>query len=481
MTAPVGKSGPEYFSYQQMVDLNKVMESPGYKGPKAEEAAPRASQPSDTLDVIIISKPTKSGSKGSARTLGKNLVEKGVTVEDQLKTIGGVSAKVKPEQMEQLKQEGYIVYDNSPRTLVPGIPKVRLEGNNWDMPKIDPVTMTGADKLQEKGFDGTGKTVAVVDSGFENPKFELKAWKDMAGESSVPDDAVGHGTHVAGCVNQMAPEAEIVAVRVMGPDGTGKPSDIVKGIEWVINNKEKLNIDVMNLSLGAGPDGYPYYYDPINMAVEEAIDKGITVVSAAGNSGPEPQTIGGPADDPKGITVGAGLNAKKVSDFSSRGPTDDGFEKPDIVAPGEYIVSWMVPDSQMGKTAQIVQTLRNMSIDQLTELLMKKPELIEAFGLPENILEYPDKEREKMIKTSLPPMFVTDKEHMAAPGTSFAAPLVSGIAADLKEANPRLSPEDIKSVLMETADSMGSQYGVYDQGKGFVDAKEAMDKATGKG
>ena len=476
---PSSIGGPEYFNYNKLVELNKIMDS-DYKGPKAEEAA-AAPPPSDTLDVIIVSKPgVYKGAPPDPSSLGKDLGEKGVAVGEGLQSIGGVTAKINPDQAEKLKEEGYLVYDNSPRTLVPGIPRVSLMGNVWDMPKIDPISMTGADKLIAKGFDGTGKTVAVVDSGYDHPDFKLKAWQDIAGYSNVPEDAVGHGTHVAGCVHQTAPDAEIVAVRVMGPDGMGRPSDIVKGIEWVIDNKENLNIDVMNLSLGAGPDGYPYYFDPINMAVEKAIEKGITVVNAAGNSGPDAQTIGSPADDPQAITVGAALDPGKVSDFSSRGPTDDGFVKPDIVAPGEFIVSWYVPDSQMGKTAMVVETIRQMSYDQLVKLLTEKPQLIEALGLPEDILNYPPNEMETTIKSGLPPMFMPDKDHLAAPGTSFAAPLVSGIVADLREANPNLTPMDIKQVLMDTANDMGQQYGKYDQGKGFIDAGEAGEKAKGK-
>lgn len=474
MPSPISGSG--YFDYNKLVELNRIMESSEYKGPKPEEAA--LSSTSDSMDVIIVAKPgLYKGGPQDTTELGKDLGDKGVKVGEVLQSIGGVTATVKPDQAEKLKEEGYLVFDNSPRTLVPGIPRTTIMGNVWDMPKIDPITMTGTDILLEKGFDGTGRTVAVVDSGFDHPEFQLKAWKDFAGYSNTPEDKVGHGTHVAGCVNQLAPDAEIVSVRVMGPDGKGRPSDILKGIEWVIANKEKFNIDVMNLSLGSGPDGYPYYYDPINMAVEKAIERGITVVNAAGNSGPEPRTIGSPADDPQAITVGAALNPKRVSDFSSRGPTDDGIVKPDIVAPGEYIVSWLVPDSQMGKTAMVVETIRQMNYEQLVKLLMEKPQLIEALQLPENILDYPPNEMEKIVKTNLPPMFIPDKGHLAAPGTSFAAPIVSGIVADLKEINPKLSPMDIKKVLMDTANDMGSQYGKYDQGKGFVDAPEAGQKA----
>jgi subtilisin family serine protease len=484
MATPVGGAGKEFYSFNQLQDITKIMESSDFKGAKAEKPAEGA-KPTDTMDVIIISKPGAFKGAGAAdpAQVKKNLKKKGVDIEKALPSIGGVTAKVKPEQAEQLKNEGYLLFDNSPRTLMPGVPRATMSegqgGKPWDMPKIDFAKMTGASALIADGFDGTGKTVAVVDSGFQKPDFKLKEWHSVFGVNKQ-NDAVGHGTHCSGIIHTVAPEAEIVAVQVMNPDGSGRPSDIVEGIEWVTENKERLGISAMNLSLGGAPDGYPYYYDPINMAVEKAWEKGILVVSAAGNSGPQAGTIGSPADDPTALSVGAALNPKKVSDFSSRGPTDDGVEKPDVIAPGEYIVSWNVPDSQMGKTAAVCDAIRKMSTDQLVQLLINKPQLIEAFGLPEDILDKPPQQIESMVKMSLPPMFLPDKDHLAGPGTSFAAPIITGIGADLQEKAPAAGPTDIKEALMDTAENMGSQYGKYDQGKGFVNAQKAGERLAGK-
>jgi len=475
MATPVGGSGSDYVSYKQMMELNRIMESNDVKGARVTEEAQKPAE-TDTLDVIIISRP--GAFKGAADTsqIDKTLAAKGVDVQDTLDNIGGVEAKIKPEQLESLQKDGYVVFDNSPRNFMPGMPKVQLLGNQWDMPRIDPVKMTHADDIHARGLTGKGETWAVVDSGFNFPKFNAKFWKDIAGNSSRPDDKVGHGTHVGGDIHQLAPDTEIGFVRVMGPDGSGRPSDIVKGLKWVDDNRHTYKITGVNLSLGGERDGMPYYLDPINMAVETLWDHGVTVISAAGNSGPESMTIGSPADDPKAIAVGAALNPKRVSDFSSRGPTDDGEVKPDFTAPGEYIVSWMVPDSEMGKTASIVQTLRNMSADQLTQLLMQKPDLIEALGLPEDILEKPPAELEATLKNSLPPMYVVSKETMAAPGTSFAAPISSGIAGAIRGGDMNITPDDIKNALNDTADNMGSQYGKYDQGHGFINADNAAKK-----
>ncbi|MGV8121062.1 MAG: S8 family serine peptidase [Candidatus Xenobiia bacterium LiM19] len=482
MSAAIGGNGPEYFSFNQLQNITKIMETADFKGAKVEKEAEKPGE-TDTMDVIIISRPgTFKGPEPDAAQVERNLEGKGVGIEKKLDLISGVSARIKPEQAEELKNEGYIVFDNSRRSLMPAMPRATAvpresqSGKPWDMPRIDYVKMTGDDALLAKGYDGDNQTWAVVDSGFKKDNYKLKEWHSVLGINN-PNDAVGHGTDCAGIIHEVSPKAELVAVQVMQPDGSGRPSDIVEGIDWVVANRERLGITGMNLSLGGAPDDYPYYFDPIDMAVEKAWEKGIVVVSAAGNSGPGEHTIGSPADDPMAMAVGAALNPGKVSDFSSRGPTDDkGVVKPDIMAPGEYVSGWNVPDSQMGKTAAVCETIRKMTPEQITQLLINKPDLIEAFNLPEDILEKPAQEIELMVKTSLPPMYLPDSEHIAGPGTSFAAPIISGIAANLREEAPGANPDDIKNVIMDTADSMGQIYGKYDQGRGFVNAKRAGEK-----
>jgi subtilisin family serine protease len=440
----------------------------------------------DGVQDVIIMKQPKGGdllhgaSPFTADKVSKDLKEKGVKVEEGLGALPAVTAKVDAKTAERLKNEGYQIYDNSPRSLIPGFPKI-YKADNFEMPKIDFVDMTEADELHKQGVTGKNQVVAVIDSGFDHPKQPLMAWKDIVTGSSRPNDPVGHGTHVAGDVLQTAPDAQIVAVRVMNDKGQGRPSDVVKGIQWAIEHKDEYNIGVINLSLGGGPDGYPYTDDPVNRAVEMAVKKGISVVAAAGNSGPDQATIGSPADDPLTLTVGSALDKKTVSTFSSRGPTDDGLAKPDVMAPGEFIVSWNVPDSQMGKTAQIVETLRKMPGEKLRKLLEEKPQLIEALGLPEDILDRPDAEIARLVRSGLPPIYLPDPDHIAAPGTSFASPEVAGIVAGLKQANPKASPAQIKETLQKTAEDMGPQYGQYDEGAGFVNAEQALKNIKNKG
>lgn len=485
LTGPVGK--PEYFSFQ---DLNKIVEAFEGKGnlTKSVKKEETAKAPSDKVelkkdsglkDVMILPGKSlmKSQEKVDADKMAENLKKEGVKVEEKIDVVSGVTAKIDDAKAQQLKEQGFVIFDDSPRNLLPGIPKIMSETdgpNPWDMPKIEDVKWTGTEKLHQQGITGKGQVIAVIDSGYDHPEKALVAWKDVPDGKSKPWDPNGHGTHVAGDAIKMAPDADLVAVRVMRADGTGRPSDIVKGLQWVIENKDKYSIDVVNMSLGGGPDGYPYFMDPINQAVSTATEKGITVVAAAGNSGPDSHTIGSPADAPDSLTVGAALHPNRVSDFSSRGPTDDNLKKPDVLAPGEFIVSWAVPNSQMNQIATVVDTLRKMSPKQLRRLFIAKPDLVKGLGLPKDITRYDDKKLEKTTKMNLPPMYKPTEDTLAGPGTSFAAPEVAGIVANLKQGAPNAKPEQLKESLMKTAHDMGD-YNHMEQGAGFVQADKAHE------
>ncbi|MFP4497305.1 MAG: S8 family serine peptidase [Vulcanimicrobiota bacterium] len=481
MPGPVGK--PEFFSFNQLNSIQEAFE--GKKPAKASAEQPQVLSDSVSLgkqektqNVIIV--PGKGLMKSKAKvdtdTMAKELSKKGVEVDSKLDVISGVTAKIKPEDAEKLKEQGFVIFDDSERQLIPDMPKVLNAtpgAKPWDMPKIEDVKWTQAGDLHKQGITGKGQVVAVIDSGYNHPEKKLVAWKDVVDGSPEPVDPNGHGTHVAGDVIKTAPEANIIGIRVMGGNGTGKTSDIVKGIQWAIDNKEKHNIDTINMSLGGPPDGWPHYFSPINTAVEKAVEKGITVVAAAGNSGPNAHTIGAPADSPHALSVGSALNPEKVSDFSSRGPTDDKLVKPDIMAPGEYITSWAVPGSQMDKIATTVETHRRMTPAQLRKLFVAKPDLMKALGLPEDLLQKDDAGLEKTTKTSLPPMYKPTPDTIAGPGTSFASPEVAGIVAGLKQAHPKATPQEIKDALMKTAKNMGAHYSNMDQGAGFVQADKA--------
>jgi subtilisin family serine protease len=486
---PIGSSpnpAPQSYSFNQLQKLVNIMDPSPFK---SVDQATIGEQPaaSDDQDVIIMKKGgdlLQSDTPQLAKDIANDLGKKGVQVDDTLDLVGGVAAHVDAKEAAQLKEDGYMIFDNRRRSLVPPVPQRKgVAGPKADddqMPKVDPSALTGAGQANAMGFTGKGQVVAVIDSGFDHPETNLVAWKDFVDGDTKPTDPVGHGTHVAGDVLQMAPDAKIVSIRVMNEQGQGRPSDIIRGIQYAVANKDKFGITTINMSLGGEPTGVPSHLDPLDRAVENAIKKGITVVAAAGNSGPGEHTIGPPADDPLAISVGSGLDRTHLSDFSSRGPTDDNESKPDVVAPGEFIVSWNVQGSMMDKMGKTVEALRHMTPDQVATLLKQKPQLIEALGLPDDITtKSPEEQREELHK-HLPPIYEPDADHIAAPGTSFASPIVAGIVANVKQANPSLTPQQIKQVLTSTASSMGSQYGPNDQGSGFVNADKAVAAAQQK-
>lgn len=310
--------------------------------------------------------------------------------------------------------------------------KIYLDDYAYKLMDIASVTV-GADLANERGLTGKNVSIAVVDTGvfphrdLTTPNNRIVAFKDFVGEKREPYDDDGHGTHVAGIVAGngfsskgkymgIAPDANIVGVKVLGGDGGGSISDVIAGVQWVIQNREKYNIKVMTLSLGTKPKG-SYTEDPLCKAVHMAVDSGITVVVAAGNSGPNPSTITSPAISPKVITVGAcddrkASNSKNITiaNFSSRGPTPDGLKKPDILAPGVGINS-----------------------------------LANKQG-----------------------------EYHTLSGTSMATPVVAGCAALLYESNPNITPGAIKETLLSNTHSLGLK--PEEQGNGVLNIRNIANK-----
>lgn len=308
---------------------------------------------------------------------------------------------------------------------------------------------TGARDAQlQLGLSGKGITIAIVDTGIHphpdltQPDNRIIGFVDLVGGKKDPYDDQGHGTHCAGdaagngsmsegLYSGPAPEASLVGVKVLDAQGGGQLSTVIRGIEWCVEKKEELGIRIISLSLGA-PAMESYRDDPLAQAVEKAWHHGIVVCAAAGNEGPYPGTISTPGFDPVIVTVGAAddKNTAQRSDdekapFSSRGPTFDGLVKPDIYAPGTDIVSLNAPGSELEKQ------------------------------LPEN------KVGDHYIRLS---------------GTSMATPFCAGVVALLLEANPHLSPNDVKSILMSTSQEMeGDQAGYLDVQKAIQMAKQYLE------
>ena len=270
---------------------------------------------------------------------------------------------------------------------------------------------------------GGGVAVAVVDTGFANhPDLTYKTLIDASG-SNNPGDGYGHGTHVAGIIAGknarggyvgMAPDVDLIGVKVADAAGAIGASSIIAGIEWLYNNHDLKKIRAVNLSVSLGaPESY--HTSPVAAAVERLWNAGITVVASAGNLGNvNNATWYGPGNDPYVITVGAlddtgivsaltGSAGEVLAPFSSYGMTQDGFAKPDIVAPGRWIVSTLAPGSVLAQ-------------------------------------RYADR--------------VTDTNYLRLSGTSASAPVVTGAVALLLSRYPNLTPNQVKAILVGSAASV---------------------------
>jgi serine protease AprX len=288
------------------------------------------------------------------------------------------------------------------------------------------------------GIDGSGVTVAMIDTGVAH--VQDLGERVIARVDFTPggdgDDAYGHGTHLAGVIagngaasggkwRGVAPGANLVSVKVAGPDGSTDVSVVIAALQWVVTHRAEYGIKVLNLSFGTD-SLQPYAIDPLNAAVERAWAAGITVVVSSGNRGPG--TINKPGDDPFVITVGA-VDVKgtairqddEVAPFSSRGRTPDGFEKPDLVAPGTTIVA----TRDAGSTVD-----------------------------------------------ALHPDAILDGDYFKGTGTSQAGAIVSGVAALLYQVNPALKPNTVKGILAGST-FRASQYRT-GGGNGLVDAAGAI-------
>jgi serine protease AprX len=383
--------------------------------------------------IVRKSAPATSSAERVVHSLGG-------TVRTELPIIGGFSATIPARSL-------------APLAASPSVSGIWSDGRvqmaDVDMQRFDdwPVNTVWKQNIRlpkaQRSFDGSGVTVAVLDTGV-TPSADfgsrLEANVDLSGDHDAIDH-YGHGTHMAGIIagdgslsgglyGGVAPGANLVSVKVAGWDGSTDVSVVIAGLEWVVTHQAEYGIRVLNLSFGTdGSQGY--LIDPLDYAVEQVWQSGILVVVSAGNRGPLPGTVNKPGDDPFVVTVGAmyGQDTLDRSDdivmgFSSQGPTQDGLNKPNLVAPGVSIVS----DLSIGST-----------IDQL----------------------HPDaRVGDCCIKGT---------------GTSQATAVVSGIAALMFQADPGMTPNVAKKTLVATAKGyISDQLGA---GAGMVDATSATSAA----
>ncbi|MEM3647351.1 MAG: S8 family serine peptidase [Thermofilum sp.] len=214
----------------------------------------------------------------------------------------------------------------------------------------------GLDRANAQGYTGRGVSVAVIDTGARSTHPQIRKVKSMTAmpeKGGTGEDTSGHGTWCCSCiggsydvdrrygvpVEGMAPDCNIVSIQALGfVIGVGSSSDIIKAMEMA----SKLNCKIVSMSLGS-EDQIKDEDNPESVAINALVEKNIIPVVAAGNSGPKPETVGSPGSCLNSLTVGAyDTIGDCLADFSSRGPTADGYIKPDVVAPGHRVDSALV-------------------------------------------------------------------------------------------------------------------------------------------
>ena len=301
----------------------------------------------------------------------------------------------------------------------------------------------------------------------------VESWQWHGTQTSVA--AAGNGQLSNGVYRGLAHESELVLVKA-SERGRITEESIAEGIQWIIANRERYNIRVLNISLG-GDDDVPCSKSIIDQAAEEAISRGIAVVAAAGNSGTEGRHSIPPANSPSVITVGGytdhnQLNGTELDLYHSNfGVTADGTVKPEILAPAMWVAAPILPGTRVYERAEALSRLAAAVNYELPDL---SRELREAAELPEQIANV-DAVR-AYVEMALQQEKLIAAHYQHVDGTSFAAPIVASVVAQMIQANPTLTPGAIKNILIFTADRIVRKAAIR-QGYGVVNAKRAVDLA----
>lgn len=372
-------------------------------------------------------------------------------------------------------------------------------------------------------FRGRGVTIAFLDSGFYahpdlvQPEDRILAYVDVrrvkedshSGASggihsrrerggfrgarrSAPllnDESSWHGmmTSVVACGNGrlsgglyrgVASEARLVLVKV-GTMRRIAHEDIQRGLEWVVKHRRRYDVRIVNVSCGGDYEA-SYLRDGLSQAAERAAREGILVCAAVGNLGHRPDhPVLPPASAPSVLTVG-GLDDRNRLSFSaygmyhsSFGPTVDGLQKPEVIAPGIWVAAPILPGTLTAAAAEMLSRLEAAGDDDMKAVLAEHPgvdaELDAAAGLEPALLR-------QLVRLKIGNQKVISGAYKHVDGTSFASPIVASIAAQMLEANPALLPHEVKRRLVRTARRIAG-IEADRQGWGAVDAEAAVRAA----
>ena len=369
---------------------------------------------------------------------------------------------------------------------------------------------------------GKGVGVAIIDSGVApHPDLadSLAASVVCTPNGVYDQDLLGHGTHVAGIVagrgqqvRGVAPDARIISLQVVrGDEGAAKTpeenqqqqvdsiSSLLGALDWIVKNKDEYNIKVANLSVSLFPiikkdeSGAEYFLNPIGEAVKRCVEAGITLVTAAGNLGDRDNSvITYPAACPEVITVGAldthgtvSSSDDDLAPFSSRGPTFEGEIKPDLIAPGVSILSTNASGSQYDQGAQMRQRILAQAMAGGIEAAQAVMTAVHSGFIEKEAFKQAKAQGLPLAQAVQASLKIYPTEgtqpggspaYIALDGTSQASPLVTGVVANMYEANPDLTPQQVKDILRATAQPLPGM-AAHQQGAGVLQAGAAVEAA----
>jgi serine protease AprX len=404
-----------------------------------------AAQPQAILSVIVQKGP-------GTRDAEARVAELGGRVTKDLGIINAFAAELPASAVPELAKADGVrrVSLDAPmviqaNTMMPAVPTQNVYPA---VIKADQAWTTSAGALQ-----GQGIAVAVIDSGIaaDHPDFlgangvsRVVASVAVNPATDNTNDGYGHGTHIAGIIGGngqasggaftgVAPQVNLVNVKVSDDAGNVTTSDVVAGMQWVYEHAAQYNIRVVNLSVNSSVN-QSYHVDPLDAAAEILWFDKIVVVTAAGNLGKK--ALYAPANDPFVITVGAvdDMGTPKTGDdavagFSAYGKTYDGIAKPDLVAPGVNLISTLAG-----------------------------PDVVLAAAHANHIVGGD----------------TLSSSYFRMSGTSVATPVVAGAAALILQQNPNLTPDQVKYRLMRTARAFILQGGASTMGAGYLNVYSAV-------
>ncbi len=358
-----------------------------------------------------------------------------------------------------------------------------------------------ADRLRADGnYTGRGVVAAFIDSGFYahadlvTPFSRIHAYQDVIHETGGLEVlkhadvsswhgmmstvvAAGNGALSGGRFKSLAPELGLVLVKA-GTLSRVHHDDIARAIEWVLVNRARFDVRILNISCGGDYEA-SYLTDVMSRFAEACVRAGIVVVAAVGNSGHRPGYVVPPASVPCVISVG-GLDDEgnpylgRINPYrSSYGPTIDGVQKPEIITLADWIPAPILPETPTHKQVSLLAKLDKTPDERLREVIEAHPGV---FAPLDEAKEQPAYLIRQILAAALHDEKVIDEHYKMVDGTSFAAPIVTSVVAQMLQANPALTPSQVKRILIQTARRVPN-IDVDRQGWGEVQPGAAVERA----